>query len=179
MALNLGPIAGGQDLYFVHVPRSGGRSVAHWLGVRNYSPDHGPAPPGALAFGVLRDPYERVVSEYRFRFPDRDPEGFEPWVLNAERVFVQERWSAKSLLQGCHIMRFDHLEADVRDFLSDVGVAADPPDALPHVLWHPNRGAEQPRSHPLEAYMTDKAAELIASLCAWDLQMLASMRRAA
>lgn len=169
----------GQTVHFVHVPRTAGRSVAAWLGWESYWPqaNHAKAPRGSAAFGVLRCPFERAVSEFRFRFPWKDPGEFELWTTQATGFFHMQGWASKHLLQGAEMVLFSDLESDLRRLLWAWDLPVPPVDrAMPHVLEHPNRPTEEPRPHPLEAYLTPAARDLIADYCAWDLEQLERLR---
>lgn len=162
-------------VFFAHIPKTGGSSIEEWLSAvgllalrHNASLDGMGCPPqhmhaalyeplfkGAFVdarFAVLRDPVERLVSEYRYRRGQVERKGkrqmpsFEAWVERAFRLYADNpyfldnhiRPQAEFVCDGMKLFRFeDGLEA-VTGWLEDLSGLKGPP--LEHIL--PGAGAK-------------------------------------
>lgn len=106
----------GRRILFVHIPRTGGTTVEQWLmragSLRLYStrkPEYGKCTPQHLrysdieallgenyfsyVFSIVRNPYQRVESEYRLRMSLGDQKvGFSEWLDRYLSLRNQDAW---------------------------------------------------------------------------------------
>ena len=142
--------------FFVHINRTGGRSVAEALDIRGkaghctvrddkFRRHHAP---GCFVFTFVRNPWDRVHSQYVFRCPRDlrgDRVGFAEWIqltyrqrdptyfLWGERLYAnQVDWitGEDGRIQANFIGRFENLQEDFATVCERIGIRA---TALPHV----------------------------------------------
>ena len=188
---------------FVHIPRTGGTSVetalaqfsrdpVHFVARGNtvfpYKHDSAQALAGRLGadwgrylrFSIVRDPWARMLSEYKF-FRETGPllyDGFSPLeraLTDAARAYDLERWlftfadelsmaqtayltDAQGELMVEHVCRTERLAEDFAAICARLGIRV----ALPHVnRTEPSR---------LWSSFTPAAAALVAERCGEDLR---------
>lgn len=150
-----------------------------WLGHDRYYPDHRSArallhgKPNAWAFGVLRDPFDRLVSEFHYRYPKRGVDYFRRKVRSLAGLNHNQHWCAHEILRGARWVRFDDLENGLRCLLAEAGIPA-PPIALPHIREHDSNGkvdGVRPQIHFMD-YYDEPSRLLIEQACAWEIDQL-------
>lgn len=192
----------GKDFLFVHVPKSAGKSVAAYLGGTTKGvPSHAPLwhlrdklGLSGYAFGVVRNPWARMVSAYAFiaQKPLKKYEsatyqrqvaerGFRDWLLNdaffsnedalwdtPERVAFQRR-SQRFWLEGCDfVCRTERLEADVAEVSRHITVPQGP---LFGLLGRPKLKQKNRSSHgSFRDYYDDETRDFIARHFAWEIE---------
>lgn len=83
-------------------------------------------------FCVERNPWDKVVSAYWFRFPDGDREGLSRFILEGEAAGVSDfdRYTAEGELLVDYVVRFENLQGELDALLRKLGL---PPVRLPRV----------------------------------------------
>lgn len=160
----------GKNVLFIHVPKTGGTSVESWMSdhatVRFRSvgvPDALQCTPQHLrmtdfrklfgddffdyAFMIVRNPYDRIVSEYRMRAAEAiqgfwgEAPTFSQWLESSLKLQQRDPWCLDNHLRpqwefvgsGVDVFKFeDGLENIVRRVADRIGLAA--PDALPRKM---------------------------------------------
>ncbi len=154
---------GDKLVFFAHVPKTGGSSIESWLGqaghvsLRHKAPLEGmgctpqhmhaalfePLFKGAFldaSFAVLRDPVQRLVSEYRYRRGQVERKGkrqmpsFEAWVERAFRLYADNpyfldnhiRPQAEFVSAGMQLFRFEGGLEPVTDWLEELAEVEGP-----------------------------------------------------
>lgn len=191
----------GDDFLFVHVPKSAGKSVAAYLGGTTKGvPSHAPLwylreelGLTQFAFGVVRNPWARMVSAYSFiaQKPLRKHEsaeyqreiaesGFRNWLLNGaffshedalwdvpERVAFQRR-SQEFWLNGCDsICRVETLEQDLSEIAKRITL---PRGKFFGLLARPQLKRKNQSNHEsYKTYYDDETRDFIARHFAWEI----------
>lgn len=188
----------GRDFLFVHVPKSAGKSVAAYLGgTTSTLPSHAPLwylrdvlGLSGYAFGVVRNPWSRMVSAYAFiaQKPLRSYEsaeyqrnvasrGFRDWLLNdaffstedalwerSDRTGFQSR-SQRFWLEGCDfICRAEHLAEDLAKIEPHITRPRNWLGQHPKLAWK-NRSAHG----GFRGYYDDETRDFIARSFAWEI----------
>lgn len=126
---------------FLHVPRTGGTALAaHWALRPPEYLGHDAAQPGeGLRYGVVRNPYERILSLYLMFRPGSDAESFRTWVregcqaLNGHPnhvTFPAHFW----LRRADYVMHYERLAWRL-DRLSEI-LGREPMDVRPSTPLH-------------------------------------------
>jgi len=157
----------GKKILFLHIPKTGGESIEQWmeslgsLRFKTYglpqslktAPQHmvyrdlkelfGPDYFDYI-FAVVRDPYERIASDYKMRWLGnnsffRQIPSFSLWLHEHVKGAAQNPLHLDSHLrpqvdflgENCHIFKFETgIENIVKKVAADIG--APPPEAVPH-----------------------------------------------
>ncbi len=167
-------------VFFAHIPKTGGSSVEDWLGqagalgLRHKSalegmgctPQHlhaalfEPLFKGAFVdarFAVLRDPVERLVSEYRYRRGQVERKGkrqmpeFDAWAARAFRLYGENpyfldnhiRPQAEFVSKDMTLFRFENGLEAVTDWLEELSGVTGP--TLAHKLASEGDTVEVPQ----------------------------------
>lgn len=164
---------------FVHVYKTGGSSITDVLGGR--APRHVAAKHAGFnelpewrhnyfAFGFVRNPWDRVVSSYKYLTEHRHYHAtFEDFVKefaipSGKKGYRLPQHDAGKLRQdvvvdGCsYVGRFEHLQ---KDFCEACGLIGIPPAALPHKNKSTHR--------PYQMMYTDELRNIVANACINDI----------
>lgn len=132
----------GGNFVFIHVPRTGGMSITEALGGRLEGvPLHLPRShikTEAPTFGFVRNPWQRMVSLYRFLTMKgrTDGEPFDEWLTKGESWLDEDVKFKRPLeplqrrpclwwLEGCtHIGMFERLDEDLKRIANSIGFDA-------------------------------------------------------
>lgn len=124
---------------FIHVPRAGGVAITAALGGRLEGvPLHNPRShlqTKRFSFGFVRNPWERMVSLYRFQTMKRrtTAANFEEWLTEGEDWLDEDVGFRRPLeplqrrpawwwLEGCDVIgRFERIEEDLTDIIRSRG----------------------------------------------------------
>lgn len=142
-----------------------------WLGHADYRPDHTTAQeilaahPDAWVFGVLRDPFDRLVSEYHYRYPRRGVDYFRKGLHRFAGLTNSQHWCAHRILKGARWVPFNDLENSLRTLLTEAGIEP-PSEPLPNV-----RDSSRPPL-PFLDYYDAASRELVEKGCAWEIEEL-------
>ena len=175
---------------FIHVPKTAGSSISQTFGaVSRARPLHVPLfimekeRRGRFAWGVIRNPWARMVSYYRFMcqrklLPGDGYDqgaiismGFKDWLINDKFWMAQDKhWASEDLLpmqtrqqmwwlNGCdRILKYENLDLELRKLRADLKL---PPRGLPRV------NATRGRDWRLE--YDDESAEFVRTTFADDI----------
>lgn len=159
---------GGRRILFMHVPRTGGTSIEDWLrgiaplrlfavgapSTLRVTPQHLTATDLRMLFGedffdysfvVVRNPFTRIVSEYRLRAAlqmegfFKGSSTFHDWLETAARQVRQNQWHLDNHIRPqwqfvskrARLFRFeDGIDTIMRAVAEDVGLP--PPTEAPH-----------------------------------------------
>ena len=127
------------NFIFVHVYRTGGSSIDRAFGgTTNRMNTHTkledvPGWENYFSFGVIRNPWDRLVSSYKYLTIRKQFEGtFEEYVQQfAEgKLSTTKKYAQYDMVKNCsYIMRFEHLQEDFEDVCKIIGI---PAPNLPH-----------------------------------------------
>lgn len=157
-----------QQVAFVHLPKTGGSSIEHWLEGQSEStlllsklpaksmrttPQHisysdiqllTNQQQFTLAFAIVRNPFRRLESEFRYRMhlnekSDEEAVYFSPWVLKTLRQFDKNAWIYDNHIRPQHeffddtvrVFKFEDGLLKVACAVSDV-LKLETPEKLPH-----------------------------------------------
>ncbi len=176
----------GKNILFVHIPKTGGTSVTNWMGGFEPVQFHNPGKQSLLyvtpqhlrhsdlralfaegyfdyAFTIVRNPYDRIESEYRFRRevglandrPELPP--FSMWLERALEMFGREHWHLDNHIRpqvdflgsGVQVFRF---EDGLRHILGEVASAVGLPK--PKRVGHAR--ASGPDADPIDWDLQDR-----------------------
>jgi hypothetical protein len=172
-----------KDLTFIHIPKTGGSSIANWLRTNHWeditrphwsdwkfmhqSSDMIPSI-GAKTFAVIRNPWDRTVSLWAFwkdmRSNKNTPNAtisFEDFVKNMNTFrFSPDAWFTLDLPQKAwipdgvtYLIRFENLETDFKQIQDYLGTNA----PLPHL----NKSTHESDYH---TYYTSETQALVATM---------------
>lgn len=167
--MRIGTDRDGRSVYFVHVPRTAGTSILRWLGGDWQSLPHEHKPIAQLrgldfearGLGIIRNPFDRVVSQFHHDNPRGSISEFREWLPKA-KILDHSLWSARWILEGCDtVVRFEALPDEMTRFLKTNGIPP-PEDPFPHENASTRR--------PTRRYYDTRAASHVHALCAWEIQ---------
>ena len=155
---------------FIHVPRTGGWSITHALrGVTTSNNKHHHSPlgdtNGVWSFGVVRNPWDRLVSLWSSRWnPHRLP--FEEWLSDdsLKKKFPNvaplsaSYWLKNGTREVDTIYKFEDLEDAWQDICKRLGLK---PQPLPH-----RHKLTRPPSFEIH---TPQTMEVIREACHWEV----------
>ena len=194
----------GKDFLFVHVPKSAGKSVAAYLGGTTKGvPSHAPLwylrdelGLSGYAFGVVRNPWGRMVSAYTFQCEKKvrtkngesveeqqrlRERGFRDWLLNDEffsnedKLWAGPDWPAfqrrsqEDWVKGCdYICKVETLEQDLAEVSRHITL---PKGRLLGLMARPQLKQKNRSSHgSFRDYYDDETRDFIAHHFAWEIE---------
>lgn len=144
---------------FVHIPKTGGRSVLSAMGIKFHCEHKSlqeyikdltePVVRARYKFTIIRNPWDRAVSWYRFFYkpmPNEEPLTFEQWILKKNgRIDRQDKPSFNrvkiplDILSYCKnasgeilmdkFLRFENLNEDFKEIATKFNIT----ETLPHI----------------------------------------------
>ena len=190
-----------QHLRFIHIPKTAGTTLedlAMQHGIRwgrnetktllckltrtnapSCNPWHRPPRKTQTpTFAVIRDPYERCVSEYKYQNPNGTAQKLNQWVKsnlqNARKnpymtdchflPQAQYVYDEKQRKVIPHLLRFSHLETDFNKLMEQYG--------LPMRLHAGTKRGRESAAKPTAADLNDESRKLIESFYVDDFQLI-------
>ena len=173
-----------EDILFVHIPKSGGTSISHWLGESGQKFDAHPNLQMLLtkvhgnpySFAVVRNPWDRAVSAYQYLFEtqketlfqnyiDKGKPSFEQFIKSLKNVKVDQVWFNGATPQSLwvepgvnKIIKFENLQEDfgeIQNLLQDFR-------KLPH-LNASNRDSEYRK------YFSEETRDIVGNIFLQDI----------
>ena len=126
---------------------------------------------GYTTFCFLRNPWDRVVSQYWFRHrrtrrrAEEPKISFEDFVSREEFTTEIQRFSRRSEVLVDHVGRFENLSDDLRHITSKIGLEWD--GWLPHA-----KGGVRPREPHYSEYYTPELAAIVARRCRLEIEFM-------